>query len=156
MVAARGGAVRWWRLEEEQCNGGGSRWSSTVGVARGGAVQWWRLAEEEPHSRGNLRECVQQQTARGVASDEGVQPRTRSLQATKCFLQCIFLQLGAEIEVARGIRGTGGMRWSQARQVYRTGGRWGGRGRSAFDVRFSTQLGGESGRGRSEVSGSSR
>ena len=68
-------------------------------------MQWWRLAEEEPHSRGNLRECVQQQTARGVASDEGVQSRTRSLQATKCFLQCIFLQLGAEIEVvARGTR----------------------------------------------------
>ena len=68
-------------------------------------MQWWRLTEEEPHSRGNLRECVQQQTARGVASDEGVQPRTRSLQATKCFLQCIFLQLGAEIEVvARGTR----------------------------------------------------
>ena len=87
------------------CNGGGSRRSSTVVAARGGAVRWWRLAEEEQHSRGNLRECVQQQTARGVASDEGVQPRMRSLQATKCFLQYIFLQLGAEIEVvAQGTR----------------------------------------------------
>ena len=99
-------------------------------AGRGGAVQWWRLAEEEPHSRGNLRECVQQQTARGVASDEGVQPRTRTLQATKCFLQCIFLQLGAEIEVvARGTRvpvGRGGRKPGKViGQGAPTGGKWG-------------------------------
>ena len=78
-------------------------------------MQWWRLTEEEPHSRGNLRECVQQQRARGVASDEGVQPRTRSLQATKCFLQCIFFAIGCrDRSGGSGYPGTGGTRWSQA------------------------------------------
>ena len=81
-------------------------------------MQWWRLEEEEQHSRGNLRECVQQQTARCVASDEGVQPRTRSLQATKCFLQCIFCNWVQRAKWWLGVPGTGGTRCLLAWEGY--------------------------------------